>query len=135
MKNHQFFTIIWSWDYTNTYTEFQPTVLNICLKNHEIAPSDVTAVKPPQNLKGAIGKCFSQILRRNEGAGIKVGQIDNVYAARPAHHIGERVFRIAGHDFHPGRAIKDSIPIGIGLRKEFGHSIFAVYFGYTKTFF
>src|SRR5690606_11363572 len=97
-------------------------------KDHQVTATDVGVVEPTQYLKAPIGKYLAQILGGQKGAGMDIGQIDDVDAPGFARGLDvQGILGIPGEYFHPGGTLKDAFPLGIGLGQKFGHSVLGMY--------
>jgi len=77
---------------------------------------------------------FSQVLGGNESAGIQIGQVDDIYTAGTAGaDQGIGVVGITDQNTHPGRRSEEAVAGRIGLRKQFRHTVFGVYFLNTES--
>ena len=78
---------------------------------------NIGMVEAAQNLETAIGMHFTKVLSGDKGAGIAVGEVDDVDAASFADGlIGERVFGVPDENFHPGWGFEVAVAFRVGLR-------------------
>ena len=83
----------------------------------------------------AVVEDAADVLRLDEGAGVAVGQVDDV---DPAPHTCradvEGIVHVAYEHPHPARCAEDAAARRVGLRGQFGHAVFRVDAFYAERF-
>jgi len=99
--------------------------VNLLSVQHQITPPHITVIKTAEQFKGAVVVDFSQVLCRNEGTGMNVGQVNDVDGAGSSGWLPQPIWglRIFGQQrpmvvFYPGRQFQRLEPTPVLRRRQ-----------------
>lgn len=83
-------------------------------------------IEPAEDFEGAVFVYPGYVFGGDEGAGVHVGEVDNIECACAGGGDIERIIDIADEYLHSGGGAEDAISKCIGLGQQFRHPIFGV---------